>query len=494
MNGTSGSGSSGSFIWGLLVGLVAILAAGGLYLSGVFSSSSEPVQEQAEVAEETLAPQGAPEEEALQDPAPEPKEAVTEAEAEEPAAEDPESQPEDVAVEANPTTPPALDQIFVSPDGSALLSGEAEPGSDVDVVLNGEIVHQFSVDETGEFAEFVAVPFSDDPRGLVLQSTDGDETVRSDDYLIAALPEPAPEEPAPTVEETSSEPEVAEDPEPEAEDTTVANVEPEQSTETADADTEAADAGTETADASTEAEDAGTETADTGTEAENTSTEIADAGSETQNTGADTEKAVVEAESAPEEATETPFENQQVAILRSGEDGVELVQSPSEENSAPQQVELDTIGYSDTGDVQLTGRLNEGSAVRIYLNNRLVADVTPQEDGNWRGDLEGIDPGVYTLRVDEVHSDGTVLSRVETPFKREPVEVLQAAEAQTSAQPLETPAPIRSVTVQAGDTLWAISRERFGDGVLYVRLFDANRELIRDPDLIFPGQVFTIPE
>ncbi len=478
MNGTSGSGSSGSFIWGLLVGLVAILAAGGLYLSGVFSSSSEPVQEQVEVAEETPAPEVAPEEEASREPAPEPEKAT--AEAEEPAAENLGSQPEDVTVEAAPTTPPALDQIFVSPDGSALLSGEAEPGSEVDVVLNGEVVHQFSVDETGEFAEFVAVPFSDDPRGLVLHSTDGDETVRSDDYLIAALPEPAPEEPAPTVEETSSEPEVAEDPEPEAEDTTVANVEPEQSTETADAGTEAADAGTETADA--------------GTEAENTSTEIADAGAETQNTGADTEEAVTEAESTSEEATETPAENQQVAILRSGEDGVELVQSPSEENSAPEQVELDTIGYSDTGDVQLTGRLNEGSAVRIYLNNRLVADVTPQEDGNWRGDLEGIDPGVYTLRVDEVHSDGTVLSRVETPFKREPVEVLQAAEAQTSEQPQETLAPIRSVTVQTGDTLWAISRERFGDGVLYVRLFDANRELIRDPDLIFPGQVFTIPE
>ncbi|WP_419739944.1 LysM peptidoglycan-binding domain-containing protein [Ruegeria sp.] len=480
MNGTSGSGSSGSFIWGLLVGLVAILAAGGLYLSGVFSSSPEPVQEKVEVAEETPVPEVAPEEEAPQDPAPAPEEAIAEAEAEEPVAEDPEAQPEELTVDAAPTTPPALDQIFVSPDGSALLSGEAEPGSEVDVVLNGEVVHQFSVDETGEFAEFVAVPFSDDPRGLVLQSTDGDETVRSDDYLIAALPEPAPEEPAPALEETPSEPEVAEDPKPEAEDTIVAIVEPEQSTETADA--------------GTEAEAAGPETADTGTEAEDTVTETADAGSETQNTGADTEEAVVEAESAPEEETETPAENQQVAILRSGEDGVELVQSPSEENSAPEQVELDTIGYSDTGDVQLTGRLNEGSAVRIYLNNRLVADVTPQEDGNWRGDLVGIDPGVYTLRVDEVHSDGTVLSRVETPFKREPVEVLQAAEAQTSAQPLETPAPIRSVTVQAGDTLWAISRERFGDGVLYVRLFDANRELIRDPDLIFPGQVFTIPE
>ena len=53
---------------------------------------------------------------------------------------------------------------------------------------------------------------------------------------------------------------------------------------------------------------------------------------------------------------------------------------------------------------------------------------------------------------------------------------------------------IRSVTVQKGDTLWAISRERYGDGILYVKVFEANRDAIRDPDLIYPGQVFTIPE
>ena len=54
--------------------------------------------------------------------------------------------------------------------------------------------------------------------------------------------------------------------------------------------------------------------------------------------------------------------------------------------------------------------------------------------------------------------------------------------------------PVRAVTVQAGDTLWAISQERYGDGFLYVRLFQANRDNIRNPDLIYPGQVFTVPD
>ncbi|MBD3765996.1 MAG: LysM peptidoglycan-binding domain-containing protein, partial [Rhodobacterales bacterium] len=53
-------------------------------------------------------------------------------------------------------------------------------------------------------------------------------------------------------------------------------------------------------------------------------------------------------------------------------------------------------------------------------------------------------------------------------------------------------APV-TVTVQPGNTLWGISRERYGQGVLYVRVYEANRSQIRDPDLIYPGQVFTVP-
>ncbi len=53
-------------------------------------------------------------------------------------------------------------------------------------------------------------------------------------------------------------------------------------------------------------------------------------------------------------------------------------------------------------------------------------------------------------------------------------------------------APV-SVTVQPGFTLWRIAREQFGDGVMYVQVFEANKDKIRNPDLIYPGQVFAIP-
>lgn len=116
------------------------------------------------------------------------------------------------------------------------------------------------------------------------------------------------------------------------------------------------------------------------------------------------------------------------------------------------------------------------------------------------------------MRLDEVDDTGRVLSRLETPFKRESPDVLRPVARQSQPEPGEqpqqagasataatpaAPAPavsVRAVTVQEGDTLWAISQDRYGDGVLYVRVFEANRKAIRDPDLIYPGQVFTIPQ
>jgi nucleoid-associated protein YgaU len=91
--------------------------------------------------------------------------------------------------------------------------------------------------------------------------------------------------------------------------------------------------------------------------------------------------------------------------------------------------------------------------------------------------------------VDELDESGKVLARIETPFKREAPEVVAAAPEPETPQPA-----VKVVTVQPGSTLWAIAREKYGDGVLYVRVYEANKDRIRDPDLIYPGQVFVVPE
>ncbi|WP_037310065.1 LysM peptidoglycan-binding domain-containing protein [Ruegeria halocynthiae] len=427
MNAESGSGRSGTFIWGVIAGIVVVAGAGGLFLSGISGGDPEGTAPQTDVAVQ-------PTDEVAQ------SDDATSAD----VSEDSTSVPDTAAPEEAAEVAPTLDQIFVERDGNAVLSGNAEPGADVRVLLDGEQVHSFTVDPSGQFAEFVSIPFSNDARGLTLEVAGGDQPVRSDDYVIAALPAPEPEDKAVTGVETAE------------------NLVP----DVPDAEAPAAEA-----------------SAPTDGEAE-----VAEAPAQPVEDQPD------QTAQAPAEETADDAPGQQIAILRSGEDGVELVQPLTPQPGAPDQVALDTIGYSNAGGVELTGRVPDGSAIRLYLDNRLVADLAPAEDGKWRSELEGIDPGVYTLRLDEVAADGTVVSRLETPFKREPLDVLRAADvSDTPATEAGTPA-IRSVTVQEGDTLWALSRERFGDGVLYVKLFEANRGAIRDPDLIYPGQVFTIPE
>lgn len=179
---------------------------------------------------------------------------------------------------------------------------------------------------------------------------------------------------------------------------------------------------------------------------------------------------------------------QQVAILRSGPDGVDLVQPLAPTPDVMSQVALDSISYSATGEVQLSGRAQSvAEQVRVYVDNKPVAALDVDDEGAWRGDVPDIDSGIYTLRIDEVTAEGTVSSRVETPFKREAADRLFAAVE-------EGKTPVQAITVQAGTTLWAIARERYGDGTLYVQVFEANKDAIRNPDLIYPGQVFELPE
>jgi nucleoid-associated protein YgaU len=52
----------------------------------------------------------------------------------------------------------------------------------------------------------------------------------------------------------------------------------------------------------------------------------------------------------------------------------------------------------------------------------------------------------------------------------------------------------RSYTVQKGDSLSKIAKREYGDAQQWRRIYEANRDLIQNPDLIHPGQVFRIPE
>ncbi|WP_245875314.1 LysM peptidoglycan-binding domain-containing protein [Tabrizicola aquatica] len=399
------------------------------------------------------------------------------------------------APSADPTPAPALalpkiDVWRVAPDGGAVVSGLAAAGARVEVLVDGLSVAAGEAAASGEFALVFTLPPNPQPSLLWVSMTPaGGETVASAE-MVALGPITGPEAPA--------EPAAAQLPELAADEPVAPQ---------------------------------------------------------------------------PDAAPEAP-----PALLLS-DAGAVVLQEPDAPSVARDNVMIDTITYTPAGGVQVGGRAGAGTALRIYLDNQLKAELSAPASGLWLTDLPDTAPGIYTLRVDQLDAEGKVVSRFETPFKRETLEALAAVttapeapaaqdtpdvppeapvtaeatpEAATTAPAAEAPvaaapaadavpdatpdtapdtaiteapapeavpeavaeaapaAPVQpadaapaatapaaagfvTVTVQPGFTLWGIAQERYGDGVMYVQVFEANRDKIRDPNLIYPGQVFSVP-
>jgi nucleoid-associated protein YgaU len=112
--------------------------------------------------------------------------------------------------------------------------------------------------------------------------------------------------------------------------------------------------------------------------------------------------------------------------------------------------------------------------------------------------MRELPPGEYMVRADQVEGgSGSVVARAEVPFEREiEVAILKptaASGGQGSAEVSGSVADPTTVIIKRGDNLWRISRDMYGEGLRYSTIYQANREQIRNPDLIYPGQVFVLP-
>ncbi|WP_142847833.1 LysM peptidoglycan-binding domain-containing protein [Telmatospirillum sp. J64-1] len=168
--------------------------------------------------------------------------------------------------------------------------------------------------------------------------------------------------------------------------------------------------------------------------------------------------------------------------VRIGPDGARLLQGPAGQEDRP-EISIEVIDRQASGNLALGGKAKPGSGVHVYLDNRFVGRAEADAEGEWSMAAampEGQDPSV--LRGDQVAADGKVTARVELPFPRAP--------RQSGG---ERPAADRTVVVEAGASLWQIARQAYGRGFDYTVIYQANREQIRDPNLIYPGQVFKLP-
>jgi nucleoid-associated protein YgaU len=177
---------------------------------------------------------------------------------------------------------------------------------------------------------------------------------------------------------------------------------------------------------------------------------------------------------APSQGTGT------VAVLLPGNanEPAQALQTP---NARGGSLSLDTAEYGQDGKLMLSGHATPAATLRLYADNQLLATVTADADGKW----SSVSPrpqaaGKIELRVDQLNADGSVAQRVVEPF-----------EPQTAAN---ANIPTGKYTVQAGNSLWLIARKTYGNGTQYTVIFGANKEHIRDPNLIYPGQVITLPK
>ena len=131
------------------------------------------------------------------------------------------------------------------------------------------------------------------------------------------------------------------------------------------------------------------------------------------------------------------------------------------------------------------------------------------------------------MRADAVDATGKVLSRIELPFLREDAATVAASQvavaepvsravtiektpepapAAAASEPVAAPvtqvaaAPViveegpKKLVIQPGNNLWKLSREVYGKGRMYTIIYEANRDQLKNPNKIFPGQILTAPK
>lgn len=172
------------------------------------------------------------------------------------------------------------------------------------------------------------------------------------------------------------------------------------------------------------------------------------------------------------------------------------------------QIEITTVDANPGGQLMVSGRSRPGSLVRFYLNEAFIAAAETSPDGKVAFTVgRGVKPGSYRIRLDDVDPiSTTVKTRAEVTFAV-PAEVSNAPPVNTVVEAAEgAPEPgsasstsnvhvpaVNTIRVTKRESLWRISSRMYGSGVRYTEIYEANQEQIRNPNLIYPGQLFVLP-
>jgi len=213
---------------------------------------------------------------------------------------------------------------------------------------------------------------------------------------------------------------------------------------------------------------------------------------------------------------------------------------PAPAASASAHLIVAGVRVSESGRLEAKGEADAGTQIRLALNGSYLAVVVTGAERMWSLTVEhGLTPGYYVLRAETLDASGHARDAAEARFAfasppqkvaptlvadasqaSKPVELAPPAEPASTvsmvaaaelsppkasvAAPEPTPgavdasravvADIRTTMVVRGDNLWDLARKFYGDGLRYAEIYNANANQIRNPKLIFVGQVFVVPQ
>jgi LysM repeat protein len=102
---------------------------------------------------------------------------------------------------------------------------------------------------------------------------------------------------------------------------------------------------------------------------------------------------------------------------------------------------------------------------------------------------QGFDATV-TFKLKQYRDYGTKTCKIKIETTK------KAVTAEPKRETTSSPAPVKqnkTYTVVRGDCLWNIAKKFYGNGSQYTKIYNANKDKIKSPNLIYPGQVLTIP-
>ena len=174
-----------------------------------------------------------------------------------------------------------------------------------------------------------------------------------------------------------------------------------------------------------------------------------------------------------------PERNGEILVVEQSRSGGKsrVLQGPNAPGTGSLTVEA--IDYSADGKFALSGKADAGSTIQVYLDNAFIGRGVATEKGTWAVEpTSKASAGKHAIRIDQLGANNNVIGRLEVPFTLDPAQANMAPGA---------------ITVIQGNSLWRIARRTYGQGVMYTLIYEANKDQIKDADLIYPGQVFNLP-